>query len=528
MDNLWKKETSASDARYVDLFASLPENRWNDFQLDLLVDLVKTEQFRKNNQMSTEFRMHGNGLFRSNDWLSAIGCYNQSLCFAEIGSENVALAYANRSACWFHLHKYNEVLIDIELALNSNLPVHLKPKLEKRKQQSLELRQPGESLDIPQLLSKYKLSYEASKNFPCMADVLEIRCNEEFGRYLAAKCDIPVGKIVLSEENFVASIPDKTMLCQMLCHACLLPNTNPVACAHCSSALFCGVDCMDRNQTHKWECGTFFARLDDTKFVIKTILVAVECFGSVEELMAFVESALLEDPMKLPESMHDSRLKYHFFFKLKTLPPPWDCETTINFIFKAYKQILNMPNIAAVFDSEEKKRFLMHLIGHHHFIRNGNGVSLGEGVSITNVTSILNHSCAPNVFECNIARKKFFVTCRPIKKDEQLYFSYHTFDQSKTLEQRQNLLKSAWNFICKCERCNPTNKPVDRQIIMSDPCYKFVLENQGVYEKNAIVMENCIKFLNEYGRSPWSEEIQFVTEAYESAIQLSVFDNKSL
>lgn len=77
------------------------------------------------------------------------------LCFAENDTENVALAYGNRSACNFGLKMYGKCLTDIELAINANYPDRLKSKLEKRKAECLKLVH----LDIPVEKFDVKLSY---------------------------------------------------------------------------------------------------------------------------------------------------------------------------------------------------------------------------------------------------------------------------------------------------------------------------------------------------------------------------------
>lgn len=219
MNNLWKKESVGSNDRYVDLFALSQEDKWQQFQLDLQVDLLKTHQFGKDNQRSTELRIQGNQLFHSKKWFDAMMCYNESLRFAEFESENVALAYANRSMCFFHMRLYDEVLIDIEHATNLYLPDHLKSNLEEYKQLSLQRKKSKDPTKPPEL------SYNANENFPCLADVIEIRCDDEFGRHLVATRDISVGQIIMIEEHFAESRIDEMV---PKCYTCFCSLRNPV------------------------------------------------------------------------------------------------------------------------------------------------------------------------------------------------------------------------------------------------------------------------------------------------------------
>lgn len=104
--------------------------------------------------------------------------YNQSLRFAEKNSVNISFAYSNRSACFFYMGKYNECLKDIALAKKNNYPRIKIQKLNEREILCLEqLKEKPENHEdiVP------KLDFESNKKFPCMANVIEIRYNEEFG-----------------------------------------------------------------------------------------------------------------------------------------------------------------------------------------------------------------------------------------------------------------------------------------------------------------------------------------------------------
>lgn len=99
MNNLWKKKSIEDGTGYVNLLSST--HSWLD--IDQERKLMKAYQSLKDNRKSIELRTQGNEKFRSKDWMTAMKFYNRSLCSAETGSENIALAYSNRSACFFPL-----------------------------------------------------------------------------------------------------------------------------------------------------------------------------------------------------------------------------------------------------------------------------------------------------------------------------------------------------------------------------------------------------------------------------------------
>lgn len=376
---LLKKEKDQNGSKYFDIFATFDQN----------LEQPVANPRNKDNAQSTASRKQGNELFRVNNYSDALELYNISLCFAELGSENVALAYSNRSACFFHMNKYERSLIDIELAKNANLPSNLILKLDERKKQCLkelaEMNQP----------SKYapKLSYEADEKFPCLANVVEIKYNTEFGRHLVATADIPVGKIVSLEEIFIKT-RERDTTCA--CYTCFREKVNFIVCQQCPDVLFCNADCMNRNQRHKLECGFFTARVKaDLRLIHQSILLAMETFGDAESLMKFVENILREDQGKLPASLHDSQSKYHLFFKLYT-----SNRLTFEMLrlsFAIYTDARRVPTIRSFFNGDDKKRFFMHLIAHHLLIIKTNAMVSPCTSSITNVVCLLNHSCAPNI-----------------------------------------------------------------------------------------------------------------------------------
>lgn len=459
MDNLWKKDTAQKHDRYVDLFACIKDDEeWNKSYKTL-----ESLAAPKNNCKSREIRKHGNEAFLMKDWYRAMNLYTQSLCFAEIGTENVALAYANRSACFIHVNGYDEALIDIELARNTNLPAHLIPKLQQREQKCLEF------LGMYELQSNSpKLSFKADQNFPCIANVLEIKYTQNFGRHIVTKCDIPAEKIILVEENFAVSSNDFSK-----CYTCLCNNRNFLACERCTRVVFCSRECMNKNQTHKWECGTILDWLTNLagndgklqhsvnrmRLIVHSVLIALSTFSDVEHLMQFVGSILHEDPDQLPISLHDQISKYRFFLKLKK-----SMICSLDDVKRVYDCTMSLPKVQALFDTEEKQRFLMHLVANHTYIVDTNAIEGPGYISVNNVFSMFNHSCEPNTETSgwDYGKSECCTTIRPVKKGEQLFISYLSIDQMKmSKEEHGAKIKSRWGFDCKCQKCISTDETIN-------------------------------------------------------------------
>lgn len=450
MESLWKKETTENHIRYIDLFATLQEE--NELT-DEVIHRLEAMKFQKDNNKSTESRKRGNDAFKAGNWEQAMEWYNKSLCLAEVGSENIALAYSNRSACFLHLDMLDEALAGIELAKKAKLPDHLLPKLEDRRKKCLKLANmvPREPDFVP------KLDYEANKHFPCLANVVDIEYNQEYGRHLVANSDIPSDKTILLEENFAVSHVEDNSMCYT-CYRAIFSNF--IACEQCTNVMFCSIECKNRNKTHDLECGTLFAfrdyndvetqlRITRSKLIIQTILTAISTFSNVEHLMQFIENILQEDSNLLPTSTHDQVSKYQFFFKLKKR-----MVANLADVKRLYKFIMCLPKVRAMFDSVDKQRFLMHMIAHHSFVVDTNSIGSNTVSNVNNVFSLFNHSCAPNIIHKSSGKLSFCKTSRRVKKGEQLFISYLSpYEMELLKEHRQEKLRSGWGFDCLCKKC---------------------------------------------------------------------------
>lgn len=516
MEYLWKRESDQIDSLYVDLIAL---KRQNDIVRQSENDREEPTIHKslKDSQWSTELRLKGNVKFRSGLWTEAMSLYNQSLCCAEIDSENVALAYAHRSECFFNLKHYAEAIIDIELAEKAHVPKRLLPKLADIKLKSQNLLKSMEKSRIEPIT----LSYAPDENHSCMANVLKINCNQQFGRHIIATDDIPVGKTVLIEQDFLSQRCDD----EPVCYTCFREKTNFIACAQCCDVVFCNIDCMNQNPTHKWECGTHFAQLHHRmKLHIRAILLAIETFSTVDALMRFVENVLHESSDPVPASLHSAKSKYHFFFKLSTSAP--FAEKHFEKVVEIYENVMALRKVRVLFSGEPKRRFLMHLVMHHFCIIKTNSImskNPWSSISVLNVVSMLNHSCSPNIFHPRKGNHQYCVTIRPVKKGQQLFISYVPLNNELSTEERQQKFKSSWSFRCYCEKCDPVNEShsfnqtIDSDLITADPGYQFLLENfriEGNAQQLTVLMDECISLLNKHGQTQWLMETQTVVTIF--------------
>lgn len=522
MDLLWKKEPNTG--LYVDIFKDVPaEFRDSCFERIFKKSIENKTHRRKNNQISSNLYEKGNKIFRTNDWVEAMKLYNASLCFAEINSDNVCLAYAKRSECFLRMGMFKKCLIDIELAKQANYPTRLMPNLEKLHEYCIKLMNSNDEFDefVPEL------SYTNDANFPGMANVLQIKYDTTFGRHIIATNDIPAGKTILVEEAFSLRLIG---IQRNNCSACLKITMNFIACENCTNALFCDSICANANNFHNIECKEHaYDTKSPNEFYMRSILTAMSIFENTQHLMNFVEMVVNDKIKTAPITLNDMKSKYRALLQLSTFASVKNKKLYFQQAFVIYNSLILLKTINKQFNSLEKKRFLMHLVLHHDIVISINNFR-SENYSTTEdegafiICSYFNHACAPNLMVKRTGRIRYCITTRPIKTGKQLYVTYFgDLFCEKTVQDCQEYLYKNYGFRCKCERCRcKANVLSKNSLIVSDPAYQYLCREQlkaKYIAYNVIklihMQETFVDLLNRYGEH-WCEELDTVIEDYET------------
>lgn len=529
---LWKKESSKENSLYIDLCQSPPGNPawiteiYDKFQMETK-KIQETKPWIKSDLLALEYRQKGNRFFAMNKWNEAMEWYNKSLCFAENGSEMLGLAYANRASCFFYMKMYAKFFVDIELAKQYKYPENLMEKLEKRVAKCLVLMEKEE--DKSESMNPV-LEYEPNEKFPCLANILKIQNNRQFGRHIIATDDIDVGKKVMVEQNYLAETFE---LKYKTCNICLKSDKNFKPCNKCVIALFCS-DC-EKNQLHDIECEINpsylnISGIENQRMIgVRSVLLAMNAFPDINQLITVVEKIVNGKHLAMPESLLNPQSKYRAFLQLFIHSEELNLVELPKAIYFIYRTLMDHSEVATYFCTDSHKRFLMHLIGHHmvtldHLSENIS-VSVAElsghlgfnlytkGVCMNIVASYFNHSCAPNV--C-LEIKDGFTICnviRPIRKNEQLFISY--VDEMKNKAERQMELFLRYHIYCTCDRCKLPFESSNTEMKM-DPNFQAIKKTKvsltDDYKIHDSMKEKCYSFLKKYGKSPWSDELSYVVK----------------
>lgn len=506
---LWKKESSKPTAFYINFLADKSPDDFS-FKID---KMMCENSNQKSIGKSTELRVLGNRRFKEKKWYDAMELYNQSLRYATAESDNISLAYANRSVCFLQLQKYDQCLADIELAKKANYPQNLMHKLVERETNCKRLM--SEEPPKPANAAKLALSFDTNAKFPSLANAVKVQNNKKFGTHIVATRDIDVGQIILIEELLFTSTHCSTIA---FCKTCLKSLRTFVPCPKCTEFLFCDGECMESNVIHQMSCSVLH---DQEKFdsvrIVESILIAVGAFPSIDDLTKFVESALATPDFDIPACRSDVQTKYKIFLKLKMTSSEVSAEMKTR-VFWSYQMLLDMANIKRRIQSKRDKRFLMHLILHHHLIminngtlyhdkdEDGNKIYECSGTGI--YQSLFDHACVPNASFARCGNQAFVFTIRSVKKGDRL-----TIVNGKSPMSNQ----------CKCTSCKPIWKDLaDRDRFQLEPDFLTIMEYDYSHledtETRHMLMEKMTNLLRMYSRSPYMPEFECIAMLYEAAI----------
>lgn len=540
MENLWKKEKVGDAPFYADLcklvkgeYCVEVANQLNELTLKY------NSTSSKSNEKSSAYLQHADQFYQQSDFECAMHNYTKALCYAEIGTANVSMALENRAKCFFQMEQYDQTMVDIHLALGAGCTKGLMSNLRELQDDCQKMSTSGECVQKTSDERLYQLDFQKHKKFPCLANIVDVQQNAEFGRHIVAKHDVDVGKVILMEESFASVVQSA----ERTCYTCLAESKNFIACPHCTDVVFCNDKCMNANQMHRLECHTIYHEMSyKMQFIIRTVLVATTAFPSIDDLMAFVEDHIQRQ--NLPESITDLQSKYSLYLQLEKFPLN---DNAVMDVYNLFHSAMALPSVRKLFATLQKQRFLMHLLYHHLAVNVNNGYENDHTTSIGLVLCLFNHSCAPNLFNCAIDNKKFCITIRPVKKGkhfillkcflrrswnrisfhefsfaiftgQQLFISYLPDSDDQTTKQRQDELKTRWHFECKCDKCAPHGKHAHTNKMRQDSCYKFVSRNfkndASTFANTAQIRKKCIKFLQKFGDYPSANEVKYISDIY--------------
>lgn len=154
----------------------------------------------KKNQVSEGFLVKAADFFAAGDYVEALQSYNNALRYAPTKSQALADAYAGRGEVYCQVKQlklscenYKKAIL--ECTCEEKCTVYKKTLDEiSRKVSSEACEEPCENF--------FSFSQPAHKKIPFIVESLEVRENDEYGRFIATTKELSPGDVVVMEEPF--------------------------------------------------------------------------------------------------------------------------------------------------------------------------------------------------------------------------------------------------------------------------------------------------------------------------------------
>ncbi|XP_044020554.1 SET and MYND domain-containing protein 4-like isoform X4 [Aphidius gifuensis] len=466
---------------------------------------------------SIQWRTIGNNLYvKNNDSLSkSIEAYTKSIAFAPVGSSELSLAYANRSAVLFKARLYQDCLLDIERALKSGYPDKLKTKLFLRQSLCFKALKPTSGLEpcismanamqwLPNL-KKINPKYDIIKEYPKLIDQLEKpRDIIKFSPQIKKKNSIIAGgsdaiklkknndkqhivatRDIKSGEFIYISEPFAQLTCNELryisCWHCCRQTWASVPCDECPNVVFCSQQCKEKawNEYHNIECLVLGQLLKPNKIYLQYLLLlkivskAINSAGGLIGLKKKIDNIKEDDEMIFTNGILDVNTIDNFnrldYFKATSTECTFDIAITVVWIVTIFGKMTNIFGKKTslkdlIKDKSKYKKILIlgELILRYTMIINRNAQFLqGEENDLVwlhvNIPfcKIIKKSCDPNVYWVFSDSKVGFYASKPIKQGEPILLNVVSSYHLTTKVDRYTVigLTNDDPVPCKCTAC---------------------------------------------------------------------------
>lgn len=263
------------------------------------------------------------------------------------------------------------------------------------------------------------------------------------GRSIITTQDLIPGQVICYEESFFSLLDHKFRYER--CTYCMAENRlSLIPCASCSNAMFCNKECMEMADKtfHRFECPIIDYLLAVFNKIhlsaIRVVIKAFQCFDSVKNLRQFVDefdehnANIFEFDNNIPAS--ENYKTFHVLSTNEQLRSVPDLFQRGVIAAVAYYQLVKSTPFSHILQTNGDRALLQRLLMRYLQISpiNFQGLDtiiIGDtecayctcGYSFS---SMVNHSCAPNVHSASFGTKGATYVLRPIKKGEEVLTNY--------------------------------------------------------------------------------------------------------
>ncbi|XP_039450702.1 uncharacterized protein LOC120429720 [Culex pipiens pallens] len=427
----------------------------------------------KSNEKAAELLAQGDELmaldnvFRHDE---AVRRYNESLCWAEQGSEVMALGYAARAKVCLENEEYEFALYNVALARKQpNCSPDLLEELATCETKCREQIAEGKSFaNAP--FARLPMRLEPNPRIPFMAKGLAMKQDPDYGRCLFPDDEIfRPGDVLMEEEALVAMNDPKFRLVN--CNYCTeMKAFQLIPCPGCCSVMYCSEECLEKDGQggHRFECG-IGEKLNylHTSNAIgpRMFFTGLTLFNDdVVEMRKFCESHKRSgaNPLDLDYRNIDGLEleKFKNFHQVKF--PNFDANQRRQFAFAAclYQQAyLKHPLVQSLFVTEPNRKFMLrYFYDYIQALAYLNVTHWNKAVnSFFPIASICNHSCEPDAILTGGTRTAKLIALRILDPNDQIFITYGP-NWFRDFPNKPHGTRAQLSFDCICKVCNPIER----------------------------------------------------------------------
>ncbi|XP_044020546.1 SET and MYND domain-containing protein 4-like [Aphidius gifuensis] len=503
------------------------------------IDQMRKITTFKDIKLSQKLRKKGNTMYelKNNGYInSTITCYTSSIACAPVGSTELSLAYANRSAVLFKARLYEDCLLDIERAIKAGYPDNLKAKLFLRQSFCFRVLKQNSTIEssislanvfqwlpnmidqkenliiaknminnyskITKKLGKSRVIFDCVKYFPTVlndnpkihgaSDAVTLKITNENKQCVIATRDIDPGEFIFAEQSFARIIEEDKR--HKFCWHCSAECFAGVPCERCQNVIFCSSTCRDAaaKEYHDIECPVLNILVGMKtsivyQFAAKIFIKMFKRFKCLTEFKDYVNNIELSaSKVKKPDDKFDGS-QYETFHNLEcSLTDTIDCSVAparmslgIALIFAFYTDIFGKKLTLKRFLQNKWVVFVGGLILKYSFILRFH--MFHHIHSVFPLNKIIKHSCDFNVAMNHFNSTASLFAIKPIKKGQQisivkgLYYFYNT--KAERQDSLSNLMTNCQCIACKNNWPIIEDMKLCREIIPAEQYNRLLFRN---------------------------------------------------
>ena len=354
------------------------------------------------------------------------------MCFAEC-KVNLAFAYANRSAVYTELGRFDESLQNIQLARENEYPKEKFQKLIDREQKCKQMKAILKQESVIDIKDFFKLSYPANPKIPFVIDGLQAGKTKKYGRRgIFTTRDLKPGDIIGYDEGILKSAQENSSYTR--CCNCTLANFyNLIPCSKSASLMFCSEKCRDKVYKDVENLDSMVTKEEFSLNPERFLREIVKSFGSREDLIQFLkrndykkfDCTIFDFDFRDPDNPECKKnlikCVLSFYFRDPIMKYHFDEEAY-------YKPLVK----AAAGDDLMIEKFLLHfaLIHEKRGHRSEVGSPLDQTVpdmfknivfGVSTFSPHINHRCDPNIGVVASELGRYLLVLKPIKAGNELF-----------------------------------------------------------------------------------------------------------